>query len=74
MKGQLLEYVLRFERAWDERLCGPSTRVFRELLGYCIGRLVGLGADPAAVLAYCAEMTREFADQAGIPVLDEGSS
>jgi len=32
------------ERDWDPKLGGPITRPYRDLLCYCVGRLLGNGA------------------------------
>lgn len=56
----LLLCSVEFEAGWDSQLAGFGTRPYRELMGYCAGRLLAAGAGADAVVQYLRELITEF--------------
>ncbi len=63
MKVVDVERLEALERQWDERLGGPASRPYRELLCYCAGRLLAHGAQFDGVIGYLGDSFDELVEQ-----------
>jgi hypothetical protein len=53
---ELQELGERLEAKYDRAMGGVATRPYRELLGYCAGKLVLAGAEAGDVILYVQEV------------------